>query len=355
MRIEVLRVKDLRNYEAAEFSPAAGTTLVLGPNGSGKSSLLEVAALHSTLASPRAPSLRVLVRHGCAEGGTRLEGDDGTSLEVRLRDGRSVLRSQGSAVRPKDYLGRFRSVLFTPEDLDIVRGEPALRRRTIDALLVQMRPRYRSTYRDFERSLRQRNVALRDGLVAEAELYSDPLANAAADVLDARCDVLDALAPEVAALYGELAGSGDVHLAYVDSSEAAGRRGEELATYLRELYRRSVASDLERGRTSAGPHRDDVDVTLDGQAARWYASRGEQRSIALALRLAELRLLPDAVLMLDDVLSELDPVRRRNVLGIATGTQSVLTATDRAAVPPGTDVAAVWTVADGSLRREGEA
>src|SRR5438093_516171 len=122
MRIGVLRLQDLRCYETAEFRPAEGTTLVVGDNGSGKSSVLEAAALFSTLSSARASSLRMLVREGHDEGGTRLETTDGASLEVRLRNGRAVMRVGTSPVAAKDFLGRFRSVLFTPEDLDLVRG-----------------------------------------------------------------------------------------------------------------------------------------------------------------------------------------------------------------------------------------
>lgn len=352
MRIQVLRVQDLRIYESAEFQPASGTTLVVGPNGSGKSSLLEAAGLHSTLSSARAPSLRVLVREGCEEGGTKLEADDGASLEIRLKGSRSVLRAGGSAAQAKDFLGRFRSVLFTPEDLDLVRGEPALRRGALDALLMQMRPRYRSVRREFDRALRQRNAALRDGLVGEAELYSEPLASAAAQVLDARREVVGNLGPVAADVYLELARRGEVTLTYHDTSEAGDLRGSELVDHLRGEYRRTVVADLERGRTSLGPHRDDLEIDLDGRPARWYASRGEQRSLALAFRLAELRLLPGAVLMLDDVLSELDPERRRGVFDVTGEAQTIVTATDPRTVPAGAGVQATWYVDGGVLKPE---
>src|SRR5437763_5322097 len=150
--IELVRVHDLRNYRDAEFRPAPSVTTVTGDNGSGKSSLLEAIGLFSTLSSPRAPSLKVVVREGCDEGGVRLETTDGVQLGIFVRSGRTVLRTGGSPAQAKDFLGRFRSVLFTPEDLDLVRGEPALRRRAIDDLLVQLRPRYRALRQDFERA-----------------------------------------------------------------------------------------------------------------------------------------------------------------------------------------------------------
>ncbi len=349
MRIEVLRLWDLRVYASASFRPGPGTTLVVGSNGSGKSSLLEAAGLFSTLSSSRAASLRVLVRDGCEEGGTRLETMEGGSLEVRLRGGRSVLRVGGSPAVAKDFLGRFRSVLFTPEDLDLVRGEPSLRRRALDDLLVQLRPRYRSVRQEFERALRQRNAALRDGLQREAALYGAALAPAAANVLEARRAVADDIRPAARELYTDLAERGVLELVYRDSSEAGERTGTDLVEHFTRTYESSLGNDLERGRTTIGPHRDDLDVYLDDRQARWYASRGEQRSATLAFRLAELRLLPEAVLLLDDVLSELDPERRRRVFDVTAGTQTVVTSTDPDSVPAAAKVESVWRVERGSL------
>lgn len=271
MRIEVLRLWDLRVYTSASFKPGPGTTLVVGPNGSGKSSLLEAAGLFSTLSSSRAGSLRVLVRDGCEEGGTKLETMEGASLEVRLRGGRSVLRVGGSPAVAKDFLGRFRSVLFTPEDLDLVRGEPSLRRRALDDLLVQLRPRFRSVRQEFERALRQRNAALRDGHEREAALYGVPLAQAAASVLESRRAVAEEVRPAARELYGELAERGELELAYRDSSDAGERTGADLVEHFSRVYDETLANDLERGRTTVGPHRDDLDIALDGKEARWYA------------------------------------------------------------------------------------
>jgi DNA replication and repair protein RecF len=349
MRIEVLRLWDLRIYTAASFRPAPGTTLVVGGNGSGKSSLLEAAGLFSTLSSTRAGTLKVLVRQGSEEGGTRLESVEGASLEVRLRDGRTVLRVGGSPAGAKDFLGRFRAVLFTPEDLDLVRGEPSLRRRAVDDLLVQLRPRYRSIHREFERALRQRNAALRDGLEREAALYGAPLAQSAAAVLEARRTAAEDLRPAARELYGELADSGTLEIVYRDTSEGNGLQGQDLVAHFNRIYQESLRNDLERGRTMVGPHRDDLEIELDGREARWYASRGEQRSATLAFRLAELRLLPEAVLLLDDVLSELDPERRRRVFEVTAGTQTVVTTTDPLSVPDAAKVESTWRVERGSL------
>jgi DNA replication and repair protein RecF len=349
VEIDVVRLVDLRNYHGATFRPARRTTVVVGPNGSGKSSLLEAIGLFSTLQSSRANAVRMIVRDGCEEGGAHLDTADGASLEVRLRAGRTLLRAGGSPVTARDFLGRFKSVLFTPEDLDLVRGEPALRRRALDALGVQLRPRYRALVKEYERALRQRNAALREGDGAVAQLYSEPLALAAAPLLEARREIVAALAGPAADVYSELAEKGVVKIAYEDSSGAGDETGAGLVAYLRELYLGSVAADLERGRTSSGPHRDDVTIVLGDRAARWYASRGEQRAIALALRLAELRLLGEAVLMLDDVLSELDPDRRRRVFDVAAHVQTIVTTTDLESLPATAKVESAWRVADAVL------
>ena len=351
MRLEVLRLADLRNYGQAEFRPAATTTVVVGRNGSGKSSLLEAAGMFSTLSSPRASSMKFLVRQGAEEGGAHLATTENVDLEIRIRS-RAMLRLNGATAQPKDFFGRFRSVLFTPEDLDLVRGEPALRRRALDDLLVQLRPRYRAIRADFERALKQRNAALRDGLEMQARLYGEPLATTAAEILRARREVVLELQPKAAALYGELAEKGSLELVYRDTSEAPDIREADLVEHFTRVYAETLYRDLERGRTTVGPHRDDLDIGLDGREARWFASRGEQRSATLAFRLAELRLLPEAVLLLDDVLSELDPERRRRVFEVTEGAQTIVTATDADAIPPAAKVESVWTVTDGVLSED---
>lgn len=354
MHIGVLRLQDLRNYEGAEFRPAPTTTVVIGDNGSGKSSLLEAAGMFSTLSSPRASSLKVLVRDAHEEGGAKLETTQGAELEIKIRSGRTLMRIGSSPAQAKDFLGRFRSVLFTPEDLDLVRGEPALRRRALDDLLVQLWPRFRAVRQEFERALKQRNAALRDGLEMEASLYGEPLAHSAAQVLESRRDVAAKLQPAAAELYGELAERGALSIAYKDTSEAGDAVGDDLVAHFVRVYDVTMQRDLERGRTTVGPHRDDLEIYMDGREVRWYASRGEQRSATLAFRLAELRLLPEAVLLLDDVLSELDPERRRRVFETTAGRQTIVTATDTDTIPAAAKAESVWRVERGTLEERHE-
>ncbi len=349
MSIALLRIWNLRNYRETEFRPAAGTTMLTGENGSGKTSLLEAASLFSTLSSPRTGHMGALVREGEPEGGTRMETVEGMLLEVRIRGGRTLLRAGGVGVAAKGFLGRFRSVLFTPEDLDLVRGEPELRRRALDDLLIQFRPGYRAVRQEFERSLRQRNAALRHGREQDAALYDMPLATAGAQVLESRRRVVEELRPVAVELYTEMAGRGRLGLSYRDTSGDEGSVGSDLVDHLLGRYAETLQRDLERGRTGIGPHRDDLEVGIDGRPARTHASRGEQRSATLAFRLAELRLLPEAVLLLDDVLSELDPDRRRRVFEVTGSTQTVVTATDRDILPPAVKVDAWWHVDGGEL------
>ncbi|HVL81001.1 MAG TPA: DNA replication and repair protein RecF [Actinomycetota bacterium] len=350
MAIDLLRLHNVRNYAGGEFRPDPSTTVVWGPNGSGKSTLLEAIGLFSTLGSPRTAQLSALVSHGESEGGVRLETTDATPLEVRIRAGRALLRAGGSGVHAKDFLGRFRAVLFGPEDLDMVRGEPELRRRALDDLLVQARPAHRAAKQAYDRALRQRNAALRNGHEQQARVYHAPLAAAAAQVVDARRRVVASLEPLSVSLYDELAGAGRLVIRYRCTADDQGLEGEALVDHLLAAYDRDLPVELERGMTRIGPHRDDLDLELDGHPARAFASRGEQRTVALALRLAELRLLSGSVLLLDDVMSELDPDRRRRVFKAVGGAQTIVTATEAEAIPEGVGVAATWTVQDGVLR-----
>jgi DNA replication and repair protein RecF len=353
LRVETLRLQNLRNYREAEFHPTGGTTLVVGDNGAGKSSLLEALALFATLASPRVGQLSAVVRDGETEGGAHMDPVDGVPLEIRVRGGRSFLKLGGTGTTSKVFLGRFRCVLFTPEDLDLVRGEPELRRRALDELLTQMRPGYRSVSRDAERALRQRNAALRQGMPSEAAIYDEPLAIAAAQILESRRELVQVLAPVSRELYDELAGRGGLGMRYKDTSGGEDASGADLVEHLRRRYAETLTRDVERGRTSVGPHRDDLEVEVDGRPARTHASRGEQRSSTLAFRLSGLRILEGAVLLLDDVLSELDPDRRRRVFDVTGDAQTILTATDRESVPAGAKVEGEWMVEGGVLRAPG--
>ncbi|HVE92662.1 MAG TPA: DNA replication and repair protein RecF [Actinomycetota bacterium] len=349
MAISLLRLWKLRSYEEAEFKPSPSTTLVLGFNGAGKSSLIEATALFATLSSPRTSHLAQLVKDAQPEGGARLETSSGSELEFRIRGGRALLRAQGSGVAAKNFLGRFRAVVFGPEDLDLVRGEPDLRRRALDDLLTQLRPSYRALRSDYDRALRQRNAALRQGAALEAAMFDAPLAATGAQILDARRRLISDLAPAVTDLYELLSGAGTATVRYRNSTTEHELSGHDLEAHLLEVYSSTIQVDLERGTTRVGPHRDDLEIEVDGLAARSYSSRGEQRSAALSLRLAELRLLEDPVLLLDDVLSELDPDRRARVFKVVGECQVILTATDPASVPESAPVDSVWRVSEGRL------
>jgi DNA replication and repair protein RecF len=306
--------------------------------------------LFATLSTPRSGTLATLARHDEAEAGLRLETVAGVHLEIRLRGGRAHLKVGGSGAIARTFLGRFRAVLFTPEDLDLVRGEPGLRRAALDDLIVQVRPAYRGVRQDFERSLRQRNAALRQGLAEDAAVYNAPLAAAAAQVLESRREAVQSISPHAEEVYALLADRGTMTVRYRERVQAP---ESGLEAFFLGRYTEDLGQELERGATRAGPHRDDLDIEVDGVSARSYASRGEQRSAALSFRLAELRLLPDAVLLLDDVLSELDAERRHRLFRTVAGTQTIVTTTERDAVPDDAAVEDLWIVREGVLQRAG--
>lgn len=348
-RIDVVRLTDLRNYRLAEFRPAKATTVVVGANGSGKSNLLEAIGLFATLTSSRTGHLGVLVRQGEQEAGMRLETDTGSALEIRLRGGRALLRAGGTPTVARSFLGRFRAVLFTPEDLDLVRGEPGPRRRTMDDIVVQLRPAFRGARQTYDRALRQRNRALRLRRAGDARSYDGPLAESGATIIDARRRLVGELEPIASDLYARLAGGGSLALTYRDTAKDDGLRGEDLVEHLLARYADGIDLDLDAGTTRVGPHRDDLDIAVDGNAARLYSSRGEQRSAALSIRIAQLRLLQGAVLLLDDVLSELDVGRRTRLFDSVAGVQVVVASADRAAVPDDVRVDAEWRVENGTV------
>jgi DNA replication and repair protein RecF len=355
VRVQRLSLSDFRNYQSASVCLAPGLTVVLGSNGQGKTNLLEALHWLATLGSFRSASSDVLVRAGGSRAVLRLEGERAGRpmlVEAELSAGRHRVQvNRQRLTRSRDLLGVLRVTVFTPDDLALVKGGPSARRDFLDTTLVALDPRADGLLREVERVLRQRGALLRQvggRLTAETELTLDvwdaKLA-AAGDALGARRDdLVRRLAPEVAAAYRDLAGvEVPVELRYV----AAWRSGG-----LAAALAAGRGADVARGVTSAGPHRDELELRLDGLPARTHASQGEQRSLALALRLGAHRLVTVAtgeppLLLLDDVFSELDPRRCAALLAHLPSGQALLTSADR--LPPGSRPQRVYRVEAGRV------
>jgi DNA replication and repair protein RecF len=368
MRVRHLSLTDFRNYHTAEVEFSAGPNLFSGSNGQGKTNLVESLGYLSTLGSHRVSVDHAMIRTGQPAAIIRAQVEHNSrtiSLEVQLnRTGTNRAQANGSTIKPRELPRYFSSVLFAPEDISLVRGEPAGRRRFLDEVLVLRTPRMAGVLADYDRVLRQRNTLLKSarnsgvsgGQLSTLEIWDERLVGFGSELIAARGALIADLAPEVALAYEQVAGAGQSaslgHLLSILSSSVDDIELEDAAmpsislaasdatvAFTRALERLRTA-ELARGQTLVGPHRDDLVLTLNGIPARGYASHGESWSFALALRLASAQLLRreslsgDPVLILDDVFAELDEARRsRLAQAVTTFEQVLITAAVRDDVP----------------------
>ncbi|MER7731048.1 DNA replication/repair protein RecF [Streptomyces erythrochromogenes] len=377
MHVSHLSLADFRSYARAEVPLDPGVTAFVGPNGQGKTNLVEAVGYLATLGSHRVSSDAPLVRMGADRAVVRAavtQGERQQLVELELNPGRAnrARINRSSQVRPRDVLGIVRTVLFAPEDLALVKGDPGERRRFLDELVTARSPRMAGVRSDYERVLKQRNTLLKSAAMARRhggrsmdlstlDVWDQHLARAGAELLAQRLDLIGTLLPLADKAYEQLApGGGPLGLAYkcsagepVDSGEARTREAlyEVLLAALGEVRKQ----EIERGVTLVGPHRDDVALRLGELPAKGYASHGESWSYALALRLASYELLrsegSEPVLILDDVFAELDARRRERLAElVAPGEQVLVTAAVDDDVP-GVLVGARFGVSGGEVTR----
>jgi DNA replication and repair protein RecF len=374
MHLRHLSVVDFRSYPAAAVDLEPGVTVLVGANGQGKTNLIEAVGYLATLGSHRvahdAPLVRAGADHAVVRGVVARDGRDVT-IEVEITPGKANrARLAGSAVsRPRDVLGTLRTVLFAPEDLALVKGDPSERRRYLDEVLVARQPRYAAVRGDYERVLKQRNALLKSAggarrqggqALRTLDVWDSHLATAGATLLAGRLELVEALRPLVEKAYSAVSrGAGPVELAYLSSipdAELVGTTDRDvLAAALAATLAGVREQELDRGVTLVGPHRDDLQLRLGGLAARGYASHGESWSLALALRLAGYDLLRadggEPVLILDDVFAELDLQRREQLAELVGPAEQVLVTAAVAADVPVALSGARWDVDAGVLTR----
>lgn len=355
MQLDRVWLTDFRSYASAEVALAPGLTAVVGANGQGKSNLLEAIGWMGGLRSFRHAPTEALVRVGAERAFIRGEGSRaGRALLVECEvapGGRSrMLVNRQPVRRVRDGLDFLRAVVFAPDDLELVKGGPGERRGYLDDLLVALDPRLDAVRSDLDRILKQRSALLKqaggrltDDVAPTLEVWDTRLARAGEALADARTDLVTILNPVVRAAYGDLSGAEDVVLTYAPSWREGG-----LLAALADARR----DELRRGVSLVGPHRDELDLTLAGLPARTHASQGEQRTLALALRLAAARqvaavLDTPPLLLLDDVLSELDDARSAALLHHLPPGQTVITTAT--ALPPGTTPDLTLRVEDGRV------
>ena len=375
MYLRRLELVDFRSYPRAvvEFEP--GASVLVGPNGVGKTNLVEAVGYVATLASHRVAVDAPLVRAGATSAVIRADiVHEGRALlvELGIEPGRANRARLGGAParRPRDVLGALRVVLFAPEDLALVRGDPAERRRYLDELLASRTPRYAGVRADYERVLKQRNALLRtaylsrrhgggtgDRDLSTLDVWDEHLAEHGAALLAGRVELCAALGPHVAKAYDAVAaGRGSAAIGYRGGVDDAGADRAALRDGLHAALREARPREIERGVTLVGPHRDDVTLTLGDLPVKGYASHGESWSFALALRLAAYELLRaesiEPVLILDDVFAELDTGRRDRLAGLVAGAAQTLVT---CAVPqdvPATLAGARYQVGYGQVQRD---
>jgi DNA replication and repair protein RecF len=342
-----LGLRDFRSWAYADLELTAGRTVFVGPNGYGKTNLVEALWYSSTLGSHRVATDAPLVRVGSSRAVvSTIVVNDGRecAVDLEISIGRAnKARLNRSPVRsPREVVGVLRAVLFAPEDLALVRGDPADRRRYLDDLATVRRPRLGAVRADYEKVVRQRTALLKTasgarfrgdrGALDTLDVWDGHLATHGAELMAARIGLVGELAPEVQKSYQLLApGTRPATIGYrasIDVGSGDGADVESLrAALLAQMLQRRDA-ELERGVCLVGPHRDDLELRLGEQPAKAFASHGESWSMALALRLAAYELLRaeggEPVLLLDDVFAELDTARREALAAAASSAEQVL-------------------------------
>lgn len=354
MYVRHLQVNDFRSWEHADLELDPGPNVLIGQNGQGKTNLIEAIGYAATLGSHRVAVDLPLIRRGCGRAIVRTAVvNDGRELTIELEitagKANRARVNRAPVPRPRDVLGILRTVLFAPEDIALVRGDPSERRRFLDELLVLRAPRYAGVRADYDRVLRQRNALLKSsgharragskGDIGTLDVWDGHLARHGAELLTARLDLVADLADHVTAGYAGVAPeSQPARIAYRSGIAESfppeygtpGARAdvEVLVDALLSAMVAGRDAELERGVSLVGPHRDELELTLAEHTAKGYASHGESWSIALALRLGSYELLRadgnEPVLVLDDVFAELDRRRRQRLAEVAANAEQVL-------------------------------
>lgn len=329
MRIERIELKNFRNYESLTLEPCAGVNVLVGDNAQGKTNTLEAAYLTCAGRSHRTRQDRELIRWGADFASVRVEAqrrDGSHEVEVIIPAGaRRIVKIAGQkAARSGELMGHVTGVIFSPEDLSLIKEGPAERRRFMDIAISQLRPAYYYALQRYLRALKQRGELLRAQTYAALDEFDAELARAGTEIMRHRKWYIEKM--------NQVSGEVHSHISLSRENLSVEYRpgvGDDILDCLRNVRE----NDIRRQTTSVGVHRDDIAILIDGHEARLYGSQGQQRTAALSLRLSELTVMKNEssewpLLMLDDVMSELDPARRRQLVKYLEGVQTMITCTD---------------------------
>lgn len=362
MRILRAKLENFRGYEHCEFEPCAGVNVLMGNNGQGKTNLLEALYLSCTGRSHRTRQDREMIRWNTEIASVKVQAEkrDG-SHEVEIimpSTGKRHIKIAGrEASRSGELMGHVTGVLFSPEDLRVVKDGPAERRRMIDMTLAQIRPAYYYALQRYNRALKQRNEALKaasfnPSVLATLDMWDEQLAMAGCELMQHRRAYITELSAACSETYSEIAGAAEtLSIGYIPSA----MRGDDPGSIMEDLQ---IArdNDVRRMTTTVGPHRDEIELTINGHDIRNFGSQGQQRTAALSLRLSEMSVMRTIlgewpILMLDDVMSELDPTRRRQLIRRLKDVQTIVTCTDPEDLS-GASVGSMWRVDHASLEKQ---
>ena len=359
MIITCAELNQFRSYEHCALTPCEGVNVLLGDNGQGKTNVLEALYLCCTGRSHRTRQDRELIRWGAEFAAVRVQAqrrDGDHDVEIALNAlGRRRIKVFGQEIsRSGELLGHVTGVLFSPEDLRTVKDGPAERRRFVDMALSQIKPAYYYALQRYARALKQRNetlkaLAAQPALAATLDAWDEQLAAAGAELMRQRRAYVEKLNAVASETHRDIAeGREKLEIRYLPSVT-----GGDDAEAVAEALFGARENDMRRLSTSVGAHRDDVQILVEGRDVRAFGSQGQQRTAALAMRLSELDVMREQLgewpmLMLDDVMSELDPGRRRQLIGRLKGIQTFITCTDEDDLA-GAEIGRAWRVENGAL------
>ena len=355
MQISKLSLRDFRNHENLDLTFTSGATTIVGRNGRGKTNIVEAVHYLATLGSHRVSQDAPLIRNG-ESSATVLAQVEKHNRQAKVEltinyPGTNKVSLNGNPLsKSRDILGLVTTVIFSPEDLDLVKGDPSARRRFIDELSTSLTPKFSNTRSDYERTLKQRNTLLKSlgrrspSTQARATLdaWDEQLIQSGAEIISTRIENIKRIEPHLTEFGTAISGDTEpLHTSYTNSwlPPEVTDKNEIVEFFKTELGNR-LKDEVDRGVTLVGPHRDDLNIQLSNLPAKGYASHGQSWSIAIALRLAAFKSLrehdDDPSLILDDVFAELDEKRRTRLISIITDVeQTLITAAVLEDIPKG--------------------
>lgn len=339
MRINSLALNNFRNHTNLELNFVGSTSTIVGRNGRGKTNIVEAVNYFATLGSHRVATDQPLIKHGqiSAEIHGSFEKHNRVAtakITINQTGGNKVLLNNGALTKPRDLLGLVNTVVFAPEDLDLVKGDPSARRRFLDDFSTLLIPKFAGVRSEYERTLKQRNALLKSAgrrplneiAKGTLEVWDEQLINYGTQIIEQRFISLEKLLPYITEHGSIMSGDHEpLDVQYVSKSII---EKNNIADQLKLALEDRHKDEIERGVTLVGPHRDELEISLSGMPAKGYASHGQSWSIALAMRLATFNVLrehdDDPILILDDVFAELDQRRRQRLLGALTNVEQTL-------------------------------